>query len=282
MRVMHTTQLAIYISLFLFSCIVIADQNDPLEIINLNSRRAEEIIPIIKPVLKPNDSITGTGIQIFLRTDANTLVEVKRLLNVVDKAPQNLIITVSNNINTSSKSTELDVSVNYEIGEDGRVVVGEQAPRKEGLRAHANKDENTQKNDFRHTIRVLDGNSAYIASGEVRPYEHTIIYGSDDGLSTYSEIDEQDVSSGFYVTPRLTGDNQVSLRIQPHYRHIKDNYSESINTQEADTVITANLDQWVQIAVINEDANLKNTQILSVARENSHKESTIYIKVEVE
>lgn len=282
MHVIRTTQLAIYISIFLLSYTVIAGQNDPLEIIDLNSRTADEVIPIIKPMLKLNDSIAGTGFQIFLRTDTNTLAEVKRLLDVIDKASQNLIITVSNNINTNSESTELAISANYEIGGDGRIVAGEQAPRKEGLRVHANKDENSQKNDFKHTIRVLDGNSAYVAAGEVRPYEHTIIYSDNDRPSTYSEIDYLDVTSGFFVTPRLTGDNQVSLRIQPHYSHKKDNYSESINTQVADTVISANLDQWVQIAGINENTNSRNTQILNVARENSYKESAIYIKVEVE
>ena len=43
-----------------------ADQNDPLQIIDLKNRPADEIIPVIKPMLKPNDAITGTGYQLFL------------------------------------------------------------------------------------------------------------------------------------------------------------------------------------------------------------------------
>ena len=231
MRVMLNIRFIIFSFLFLFTRIVYADQNDPLEIIDLNNRPAEEVIPIIEPILKPNNSITGTGYQIFLRTDAKTIAEIKRLLKVIDKASKNLIITVSNNIHTNSELTEFDVTANYEIGNDGRVVIGSSPPRKEGVRAHANKDEESQKNNFRHTIKVLDGNSAYIESGKVQPYERTLIYDNGYRYSTYSEIEYQDVTSGFYVTPRLTGDNQVSLLIQPHYRQISDSDSYSINTQ---------------------------------------------------
>jgi len=71
-----------YLLLFLLASLLcatnyaLADQNDPLQIIDLKNRPADEIIPVIKPLLKPNDAITGTGFQLFIRTDANTLEEV--------------------------------------------------------------------------------------------------------------------------------------------------------------------------------------------------------------
>jgi len=276
------SQFAICLLIYFIICLAYADQNDALEIIDLNSRPAEEIIPIIKPVLKPNDSVAGTGFQIFLRTDSNTLSEVKRLLQVIDKASQNLIITVSNDINTHSEAIEADVSANYEITDDGRVIVGERPPRVEGLRIHANKDNNLQTNNFSHKVRVIDGNSAYISAGEVRPYNQTAIYENDKRITAYREIGYQDITSGFSVTPRLSGDNQVTLRIQPHYRHSEDSYENGISTQVADTVITVNLDQWVLIAGIDESANLKDTNIASVSRTSNQKSSAIYIKVEIE
>ena len=103
---------------------VYADQNDPLQIIDLKNRPADEIIPVLRPLLKPNDAITGTGFQLFIRTDANTLEEVTRLLQAMDKAPRNLIIKVRNNLDSESRNTELNTSGNYEIGDDVRVVVG--------------------------------------------------------------------------------------------------------------------------------------------------------------
>ena len=93
---MHLIKNLFIISLFvqvLFAATALADQNDPLQIIDLNNRPAEEMISIIKPMLKPIDAITGTGFQLFIRTDAKTLEEVKRLLSVMDKAPKNLIIS---------------------------------------------------------------------------------------------------------------------------------------------------------------------------------------------
>ena len=149
-----------------------ADQNDPLQIIDLKNRPADEIIPVIKPMLKPNDAITGTGYQLFLRTDAKTLEEVTRLLQVMDKAPRNLVIKVRNNLESNSKSTDINTSANYEVIDDVRVVVGDNPPRDNGAEVRVNSNKNTTNRNTEHMIRVIEGGKAFITAGEIRPYEH--------------------------------------------------------------------------------------------------------------
>ena len=61
---MHLNKFLYLVLIFSSSLLTVvanAGQNNPLEIIDLNNRPAEEMIPIIKPMLKPNDAITGTG-----------------------------------------------------------------------------------------------------------------------------------------------------------------------------------------------------------------------------
>ena len=276
----------IFLALLAMSLVMVgpsfADQNDPLQIIDLKNRPADEIIPVIKPMLKPNDAITGTGFQLFLRTDAKTLEEVTRLLQVMDKAPRNLVIKVRNNLEASSKSTDINTSANYEVIDDVRVVVGDNPPRDNGAKVRVNSNKNTTQRDTEHMIRVIEGGQAFITAGEIRPYEHRTIIRHRNGVSVYDSVDYQDVTSGFYVTPRLTGNNNVSLQVQPHYRSISDKRSGTIDVQEADTTLQTKLGEWVQIGGIDTDENSKDSGILSTSRNSGNKQSAIFIKVELE
>ncbi len=266
-----------------------AGQNDPLKIIDLKNRPADEIIPVIKPMLKPNDAITGTGFQLFLRTDAKTLEEVTRLLQVMDKAPRNLIIKVRNNVDAESRSTDLNASGNYEIGDDVNVVVGDRPPNEEGTKVRINSTKNRSQNNTEHMIRVIEGGQAFITAGEIRPYEHRTIIRHRYGVSVYDSVDYQDVTSGFYVTPRLTGNGTVSLQVQPHYRTASDEYSYTsdgyrgtVDVQEASTTVEAKLGEWLQIGGVDTDAKSKDSGILSTSRNSDNLQSTIFLKVELE
>ncbi len=265
-----------------FTSICYAEQNDPLQIIDLKNRPADEIIPVIKPMLKPNDAITGTGFQLFIRTDANTLDEVTRLLQVMDKAPRNLVIKVRNNLDSESKSTDFNTSGNYEIGDDTRVIVGDRPPSKEGTKVRINSNRSSTDRDTEHMIRVIEGSQAFIASGKIQPYEHRTIIRHRYGVSVYDSVDYQDVTSGFYVTPRLTGNGKVSLHIQPHYRSASEEHSGTIDVQEADTTLETKLGEWVQIGGVDTDAKSKDGGILSTSRNSNNTRSEIYLKVDLE
>ncbi|MBT8113447.1 MAG: type II and III secretion system protein, partial [Gammaproteobacteria bacterium] len=99
----------------------------------------------------------------------------------------------------------------------------------------------------------------------------------------------QDVTSGFYVTPRLTGNDTVTLQVQPHYRTASDEYSYTsdgyrgtVDVQEASTTVDAKLGEWIQIGGIDTDAKSKDSGILSTSRNSEDLQSTIFLKVELE
>ena len=260
----------------------LAGQNDPLQIIDLKNRPADEIIPVIKPMLKPDDAITGTGFQLFLRTDAKTLEEVTRLLQVMDKAPRNLVIKVRNNLDSESNSTDFNAAGNYEIGDDVRVVVGDRPPKDKGTKVRINSNRNSTDRNTEHMIRVIEGGQAFITAGEIRPYEHRTIITHNHGVSVYDSVDYQDITSGFYVTPRLIGNNSVSLQVQPHYRSINEERAGTIDVQESDTTVEARLGEWIQIGGIDTDANSKDSGILSTSRNSENIRSDIFIKVDLD
>ena len=282
---MHLNKFLYLVLIFSSSLLTVvanAGQNNPLEIIDLNNRPAEEMIPIIKPMLKPNDAITGTGYQLFVRTDAKTLAEITRLLQVMDKAPRNLIISVRNNANVDSESTDFNASGNYKIGDDTQVIVGDRPPHEEGTRIGANKNENRQDNNSKHMVRIIEGGKAFITAGKIRPYTNRTIIRHRDGVSVQDSIEYQDITSGFYVIPRLTGNGNVSLQVQPHYRSISDGRSGTIDVQESATMITAKLGQWIQIVGVDTHTKTQDKRILSRSRSTTDRQNSIYIKVDIE
>ncbi len=282
---MHLTHLfQIILIILVIGCIsaAIANDSDPLEIIDLKNRPAEEIIPIIQPLLKPGDAITGTGFQLFIRTDLQRLDDIKRLLSQLDKSPKNLIISIRNATDINRDFSEFDVSGNYEVGDDGRVIVGNDPPIKGGTQVRIDAGNQNRQNNATHTVRVLEGASAFIAAGEVRPHRNRTVIHRRDGVTVYEDVGYQDVTSGFYVTPRLTGNGNVTLEVQPHYRSTANGHSGAINVQEASMTLSTKLGQWSKIGGIETQSSSSGTGVINKSKSSSSQQTGLYIKVDVE
>ena len=59
-------------------------QADSITTIQLQNRPAEEVIPIVKPMLGADDAISGQGCKIFLRSSPETLARVRDMVEVLD------------------------------------------------------------------------------------------------------------------------------------------------------------------------------------------------------
>ena len=58
-----------------------------LEIITLRHRTAEQVLPGLRPLLEAGATLSGQGNQLFVRTSAANLTDLKLALDVLD-APQ--------------------------------------------------------------------------------------------------------------------------------------------------------------------------------------------------
>src|SRR5512139_2540721 len=84
-----------------------------VEVIQLNYRSTEEILPLIRPLLDGDGVASGMGSQLILRTSAGNLAEIKNLLSSLDRAPRRLNISVMQNVDGEAirRLTELSGSV---------------------------------------------------------------------------------------------------------------------------------------------------------------------------
>ena len=61
------------------ACIHAAEMK--LEVIPLHNRNADEIIPIIQPLVHEGGTVTGMNNQLIIKTTAANLVEIKQILD---------------------------------------------------------------------------------------------------------------------------------------------------------------------------------------------------------
>ena len=66
---------------------------------------AEELIPILQPLVEPGGVITGTGDTLFVRTSAANLGQLREALATLDRAPRQLFITVGQSSGAAPRRT---------------------------------------------------------------------------------------------------------------------------------------------------------------------------------
>lgn len=177
----------------------------PLEIITLKYRRAEDVIPVIQPFLSKADSVSGMGNQLILRT--GNMRQIRKIIDSIDKAPRNLVITVH----------------------QGEITTGRENVYSTDSASGANESH----------VRVLEGAPAFIRMGRSIPGH--VVTMSPYGTSVSDAY--RDVSSGFYVMAHISGDT-VTLEASPMYEQP---VGGGIDMQKLSTKVSGKVGQWMEL-----------------------------------
>ena len=256
-----------------------------IETFDLRYRSTEEIIPIIKPMLANEASITGTGYKLIIKSTPENLEQIKTLLTELDVDQTQLIIHVA--VNNKQVMRDSEASVSAQATNDGTSIsIGNRPPRStsttsstdDRIKYDARIIDNSQHRDqpVSQVVRVSEGYWATIQMGQAVPIASRIR--NPDGTVTES-VTWRNVTSGFRVMPRTNGD-QVTLTIMPHSDSIDPANPGSINTSGMETTISGKIGQWIHIGGTQE-LNANDTAGISYrtrVRETTHNQ--IWLKVE--
>ena len=251
----------------------------PIEVIELKSRPLDEILPVVQPFAGTDGTVTGMGNNLIIKASPARVKEIKRLLVSLDRPPRRLLITVGNQDDVARASSGYRASADVKAG-DSRLSINSPGLPVDSSRAQVViHDSNVQRSHTsRSRVQALEGRPAFINSGSRIPLETTERY-YDRGTPYQRRTTQlQDVSSGFYVVPRLQGD-EVTLEIlqyddRPGQRH------GVIKAQSAGTVIRSRLGEWVELGgVSNANNNRQGGLGRSVISQGSHGRA-IQVRVE--
>lgn len=234
-----------------------------LEVLQLKYRTAEQVLPILQPLVPKPGTLSGMQSNLIVRTTPANLAEIRRVLDAVDRLPRKLMITVRQDADARRNEEGARVSGSIATG-NARVVVPESRPDDRGLvvqsgsgadrvRARVYGTQSLDNDRSTQQIQVLEGSEALIYVGpsvpvSSRTLERRVAGGRVVERST-DAIEYRDALSGFRVRPRLAGD-VVTLDIEPQRDTLGTQGPGSLNVQRTSTTVSGRLGEWLEIGGI--------------------------------
>ena len=255
-------------------------------IIQLKHRPAGEIIPLIRPLLGPEDALSGMDYRLIVRTSDRNLKEIERLLAQLDVAPRQLRITVEQRVANDRDTASHSVEGEVRIGDKARIELPEKSPddrglvaQKDDLRLRTGRRTTAGRNETAQTVMALDGQRASIRIGQSVPHVKEILALGRRQVLIAQGIELQDVTTGFDVLPRVSGD-RVRMEITPRLSTLRDPATGLTNYQELATTVEAKLGEWIDLGTILGHRNEIDRAILESATTDSGERRTIRLKIE--
>ena len=265
-------------------------QADSITTIKLSNRPAEEIIPIVKPMLGSEDAITGQGYKIFLRSSPQTLAQVKEMIDALDIAAKTLQISVfqgstrglsalgiSGGIQVESGDTSVDIGASENKNGDSGGSITYSTNNGSGNINSTTTRMRLEDNPI-HRVRVTEGTEAYIETGEQILYFSGANWIVPRGVA--GGIEYKDVTTGFYVFPRTHSD-MVTLQVSPFKNTQSNAGGGNIKTQYANTNITGRIGEWLLIGGVTEQLKREQSGTGSYSSTQSRNNESIWIKADL-
>ncbi|AKH19868.1 hypothetical protein AAY24_05330 [Sedimenticola thiotaurini] len=248
----------------------------PLEIIQLKSRPVAEIIPILKPFIDSDGSISGMNDQLIIRTSAANLAEIRQILQRLDQPPRRLRISVRQFAGNHASQQALGADIDAMVGKQGRVIVGQ--PGDGDVRLRVKKAQTESHRDVTHTVQVLEGYPAFIATGQSVPIPERTTIVTRNTLRQRTTTQYRDVASGFYVVPRVNG-NRVTLEISTEMNR-PGNRQGHYDKQQVQSIVSGQLGEWISLGGAARTMGTTGHDILKEARMVSQDDRAIELLVE--
>lgn len=214
--------------------------------IALQQRPAAELVQVLRPLLGPQESVSGDGYTLILNVEPARLEQLRATVAQLDRAPRQLRITVRQELTAEESLNTAGAAAN--IGDEhARVIVsppdagsGAQA-RYRGIGVYGTDPQGRQRETGEQVVLALEGRPARIAVGLVAPFESVC----EDGYGGRSMCTEyREVSTGFEVLARL-GAGGVTLDIAPQAQQLA--APGVVAFQVAQTQLRGPLGQWLEL-----------------------------------
>ena len=257
-----------------------------IEIIPLKHRLVQDVLPAIQPLVEQGGTVTGMNNQIIVKSTPSNIAQIKQVLNSLDAKARQLQILVTQDISGIRNRTESGLSGS--IGNDNvritspdtsnrgaSVTIGDEnnAIRYRHLSSRSSIEDN---NAYR--VTTLEGSPAFIQTGVSIPLPQQRTTVGAGGVSVQNSVQYENVSSGFYATPQLNGDN-VTLFISSSLDRVTPNQGSLINTQQAQTTVQGKLGEWIQVGGTSQQFNDSGRRNVITTRNSGEEHRSIYLKV---
>lgn len=246
-----------------------------LVVIDLQHRRAEEIIPVLQPLLEPGGALTGQDYKLFVRASSGNVAQIRSALAQLDKQLRQMLVSVRRSTARDIEREQASASGTLRTG-DGSVSVNERPRTEAGVTVRAGEGGLQTQGASVSSVQVLEGNAAFIATGTSVPMVTAIAVGGGRRPLVAGTVEHRNLRRGFMVTPRVNGD-QVMLDISQQDERVAGG---GIQSQSLNTQVAGRLGTWIQLGGVSESSSRSDSGVLSRSYSTEGNQLSIWVKVE--
>jgi type II secretory pathway component GspD/PulD (secretin) len=247
---------------------------DQFKMITLQYRLAQDILPMIEPMVGPTGSARAIDNHLLVSTSPDRLSQIEAIINQLDVARKNVRITVNHASDIQAEQRGVGVTGR---GRVGNVEIITKRGARDGINIDLQDRNSTYSSMGSEFLTVVDGERAFIRVGQSVPYTQRWVYLTNRYINIQQTVEFQDITTGFAVRPRYIGD-QVELEITPRIARL--NQSGFIDFEELSTVVIVTPGEWFDLGGNMQNQDDVSREILSISRGDNRQNSSLKIKVD--
>jgi hypothetical protein len=244
------------------------------ELIQLNYRTAEDVLPVVQAALDGQGKVSTYGNQLVINASAEKIQEVRDLLQQLDTAPRRLLISVDTNESSFQDRDGYRVDGSVSAG-DAEVIAGRgEVHGRDQVRVIRRSTDS--RSGGTQQVQATEGYPALIQVGQSVPLTNTSVgpYGQ-----VYQNTQYRNVTQGFYVTASLTGD-VVHVSISSNNDRVNRHQPGVIDVQSTDTRVSGRLGEWIPLGGVSQSSQGDDSGFLRQQSTRGANDMSMRIKVE--
>ncbi|MDQ7990800.1 MAG: hypothetical protein REI09_14295 [Candidatus Dactylopiibacterium sp.] len=240
-----------------------------VEILSLQHRFADEVLPALRPLVAPGGSLSSLSGKLIVRASPAQIEAVRAALAAIDVPQRSLMISVRQGGQRSVDETR--------IGADGRVIVDE---RGVVVRGSAEARAGTRQSDERVLSRVqtVEGGQALIQLGQAVPLPVEQVVRRPDGVVVTRGTQYVTTGSGFVASPRVAGET-VTVTISPQDSRIA--RGGRIEGGGLTTTVSGRLGEWIPLGGVSRQVSHDAQGLLERTTGAQSESSDYWIRVDL-
>jgi hypothetical protein len=240
-----------------------------LEIIELKSKTADEVLPTLLPMLEPGGTLNGMNNQLFLRASPRNRAEIKRVLAAIDTPTRRLIIRIAQNRQAEDSARGAQAN--------GQVVLG--STRRANVEARVWDTKSVRGESAAQMVQTVEGGQAFIQIGRSLPLPLRQMVVGPGGAVINETVVYRDVGRGFYAVPRVNG-QRVTLEISQQADSMDAYGRGAINTQRLSTTVAGRLGEWIELGGGGSQAAGNQGGAMSLSTSDARDNRSVWLMVE--
>lgn len=236
-----------------------------LEVIQLEHRSAEQVLPMLQPLVEPGGALTGSDYQLFVRASAANVRQLRQAVVEIDREQRQLWVSVRR---ATRAILEREAAA-------AAVVLG---TRHSSASVQAGNATTRRNGADLAGVQIQEGGTAYICAGESVPVISSVMVGGGRRPWLAAGMEYRDLDNGFMVTPRLNGQRVILDIVQRAERRADS--SAQVDLQSLATQVTGQLGEWLSLGAVSESAARHDAG--PAGRRYSTQDATLEIWVKVD